>query len=59
MAESNSSGRIVDDPIGFVDLNATILAAAGVKHPESDDPKLAPVRSQPFACPNQRQTRSC
>ena len=36
-------GRIVDDPIGFVDLNATILAAAGVKHPESDDPKLAPV----------------
>ncbi|MFZ5831483.1 MAG: sulfatase [Planctomycetota bacterium] len=36
-------GRVVDDPIGFVDLNATILAAAGVEHPAKNDPKLAPV----------------
>ncbi|MCC6353684.1 MAG: sulfatase [Verrucomicrobiae bacterium] len=35
--------RVVDDPIGFVDLNATILAAAGVDHPAKNDPALAPV----------------
>ncbi|MBC7345375.1 MAG: sulfatase-like hydrolase/transferase, partial [Clostridia bacterium] len=35
--------RIIDDPVGFVDLTATILEAAGVKHPHSEDPKLAPV----------------
>jgi uncharacterized sulfatase len=37
------AGRVVDDPIGFVDLNATILAAARVGHPAKDDPSLAPV----------------
>jgi len=26
-------GRVVEDPIGFVDLTATILEAAGVRHP--------------------------
>ncbi len=31
-------GRSVDDPIGFVDLSATILDAAGVKHPSSEYP---------------------
>lgn len=36
-------GRTVDDPIGFVDLNATILAAAQVEHPSKNDPALAPV----------------
>ncbi len=36
-------GRVVDDPIGFVDLNATVLAAAGIEHPAKDDPELAPV----------------
>lgn len=35
--------RVIEDPIGFVDLNATILAAAGVAHPAKDDPELAPV----------------
>ena len=35
--------RVVDDPVGFVDLNATILAAAQVEHPAQDDPTLAPV----------------
>jgi uncharacterized sulfatase len=35
--------RVVDDPVGFVDLNATILAAAHVEHPAKDDPTLAPV----------------
>lgn len=37
------AGRVVDDPMGFVDLNATILAAARVDHPVKDDPSLAPV----------------
>ncbi|MCX7050268.1 MAG: sulfatase [Candidatus Sumerlaeota bacterium] len=36
-------GRVVDDPAGFVDLTATILAAAGVEHPSKNDPALAPV----------------
>jgi N-sulfoglucosamine sulfohydrolase len=36
-------GRVIDDPVGFVDLNATILAAAAVQHPAQDDPLLAPV----------------
>jgi uncharacterized sulfatase len=36
-------GRVVDDPIGFVDLNATLLAAAQVEHPAKNDPALAPV----------------
>lgn len=36
-------GRVVDDPIGFVDLNATILAAAQVEHPAKNNPALAPV----------------
>ncbi len=35
--------RIIDDPVGFVDLNATILAAAQVEHPAREDPTLAPV----------------
>ncbi|MDZ4290104.1 MAG: sulfatase [Prosthecobacter sp.] len=35
--------RVVEDPIGFVDLNATILAAAQVEHPSKSDPALAPV----------------
>lgn len=26
-------GRVVDDLVGFVDLTATILEAAGVRHP--------------------------
>ena len=37
------ANRAVDDPIGFVDLNATILAAAQVEHPAKNDPALAPV----------------
>ena len=36
-------GRVIDDPIGFVDLNATILAAAGIEHPAKNDPALAPI----------------
>jgi uncharacterized sulfatase len=36
-------GRSVEDPVGFVDLTATILAAAGVKHPYADDPARAPI----------------
>jgi uncharacterized sulfatase len=36
-------GRVVDDPVGFVDLNATILAAAQIEHPAKNDPALAPV----------------
>jgi N-sulfoglucosamine sulfohydrolase len=36
-------GRLVDDPVGFVDLNATILAATVVRYPAQDDPLLAPV----------------
>ena len=36
-------GRVVDDPIGFVDLHTTLLAAAGVVHPAKDNPDLAPV----------------
>lgn len=35
--------RVVDDPIGFVDLNATILAATRIEHPAKNDPALAPV----------------
>lgn len=35
--------RAIDDPIGFVDLNATILAAAQVAHPAMNDPTLSPV----------------
>jgi N-sulfoglucosamine sulfohydrolase len=37
------ANRVVDDPVGFVDLNATILAAAQVVHPAKNDPSLAPV----------------
>lgn len=37
------ANRLVEDPIGFVDLNATILAAAQVEHPAKNDPALAPV----------------
>jgi uncharacterized sulfatase len=36
-------GRVVDDPIGFVDLNATILAATGIEHPAKGNPALAPI----------------
>jgi uncharacterized sulfatase len=36
-------GRIVDDPIGFVDLTATILSAAQVQHPGENAASLAPV----------------
>jgi uncharacterized sulfatase len=36
-------GRRVADLVGFVDLTATILDAAGVRHPHADDPALAPV----------------
>ena len=35
-------GRVVDDVVGFVDLTATILEAAGVAHPARDG-RLAPV----------------
>lgn len=31
-------GRVVDDPIGFVDLTATILAATLVEHPSKEYP---------------------
>jgi len=31
-------GRVVDDLVGFVDLTATILEAAGVKHPSKEFP---------------------
>lgn len=37
------ANRVVDDPISFADLNATILAAAQVEHPAKNDPALAPV----------------
>jgi len=37
------AGRVVDDPIGFVDLNATLLAATQIEHPAKNDPALAPV----------------
>jgi N-sulfoglucosamine sulfohydrolase len=37
------AGRVVDDPIGFVDLNATILAASQIEHPAKNDRALAPV----------------
>ena len=33
-----ASGRVVDDVIGFVDITATILDAAGVKHPSAEYP---------------------
>ncbi|MCH9022387.1 MAG: sulfatase [Planctomycetes bacterium] len=33
-----AGGRVVDDLIGFVDLTATILEAAGVKHPSTEYP---------------------
>ncbi|MCA9102377.1 MAG: sulfatase [Planctomycetales bacterium] len=36
-------GRTVDDLVSFVDLTATILDVAGVRHPHADDPALAPV----------------
>jgi len=36
-------GRVVKDLVGFVDLTATILDAAGVRHPFAGDPKLGPV----------------
>lgn len=36
-------GRVVDDLVGFVDLTATILEAAGVEHPHRNDPALAPA----------------
>lgn len=35
--------RSVDDPVGFVDLTATILAAADVSHPNAGNPALAPM----------------
>ena len=38
-------GRTVDDLVSFVDLTATILDVAGVRHPHGDDPELAPVGS--------------
>lgn len=37
------AGRRIEDVVGFVDLTATILQAAGVTHPHRDDPALAPV----------------
>lgn len=35
-------GRVVEDVVGFVDITATILEAAGVAHPARDS-RLAPV----------------
>ena len=37
------ANRVLEDPIGFVDLNATILAAANVEHPAKNNQDLAPV----------------
>ncbi len=37
------AGRSVEDPVGFVDLTATILAAADIAHPNAGNPALAPV----------------
>jgi uncharacterized sulfatase len=37
------AARKVKDPVGFVDLTATILAAAGITHPSLSDPALAPA----------------
>jgi len=37
------AGREVSDPVGFVDLTATILEAAGVTHPALGQAELAPV----------------
>ena len=36
-------GREGSDPVGFVDLTATILEAAGVTHPALEDVTLAPI----------------
>ncbi len=36
-------GREVTDPVGFVDLTATILEAGGVTHPALGQAALAPV----------------
>jgi hypothetical protein len=36
-------GRTVDDLVGFVDLTATMLEAAGVEHPNRNDKALAPA----------------
>ena len=42
VAEASPGRTVVEDPIGFVDLNATILAAAQVEHPAKNNPALAP-----------------
>jgi uncharacterized sulfatase len=36
-------GRFANDPVGFVDLTATILDAAELNHPNIDQPSLAPI----------------
>lgn len=36
-------GRVIDDPVGFVDLTATILEAAKVTHPAAKSGSVAPV----------------
>ena len=38
-----SGDRYANDPVGFVDLTATILDAAKIEHPKNDQPKLAPI----------------
>ncbi len=38
-----AGGRAVDDLVGFVDLTATMLDAAGVEHPHRNDKALAPA----------------
>ena len=38
-----SGNRVANDPVGFVDLTATILDAANVVHPNINRPELAPI----------------
>jgi uncharacterized sulfatase len=41
--KNTPGGRTVDDLVSFVDLTATILDVAGVRHPNRHNPELAPV----------------
>lgn len=47
-----NKGRSVDDLVGFVDLTATILDAAGVQHPGASDPATKPAGTSllPILC---------